>query len=124
MKNLKWFKQSKIIFCFLITVACTGIVSYVFTRKSTIEEIGLVSTNYLTVYEQPVKVDNFVNRYSFFLDDEKAEYIEAITQAKQENVLNITVGRNKEKFTLRIFLLSKSITSFVFKNCIDELIFS
>ena len=27
-------------------------------------------------------------------EDEKAEYIEAITQAKQENVLNITVGRN------------------------------
>lgn len=27
-------------------------------------------------------------------EDEKAEYIEAITQAKQENVLNVTVGRN------------------------------
>ena len=27
-------------------------------------------------------------------EDEKAQYIEAITQAKQENVLNITVGRN------------------------------
>lgn len=27
-------------------------------------------------------------------EDEKAEYIEDITQAKQENVLNITVGRN------------------------------
>ena len=27
-------------------------------------------------------------------EDEKAEYIEAITQAKKENVLNITVGRN------------------------------
>ena len=27
-------------------------------------------------------------------EDEKAEYIDAITQAKQENVLNITVGRN------------------------------
>ena len=27
-------------------------------------------------------------------EDEKAQYIEAITQAKQENVLNVTVGRN------------------------------
>lgn len=27
-------------------------------------------------------------------EDEKAEYIEAIAQAKQENVLNVTVGRN------------------------------
>ena len=27
-------------------------------------------------------------------EDEKAEYIEAISQAKQENVLNVTVGRN------------------------------
>lgn len=27
-------------------------------------------------------------------EDEKAKYIEAITQAKQENVLNVTVGRN------------------------------
>ena len=45
------------------------------TRKSTLEEVGLVSTNYLTIYEQPEKVDNFVNKYSFFLDDEKAEYI-------------------------------------------------
>ena len=55
MKNSKWFKQGIIIFCFLITVACTGTISYVLTRKSTLEEIGLVSTNYLTVYEQPEK---------------------------------------------------------------------
>ena len=75
MKNLKWFKQGKIILCFLVVVVCTGIISYVLTRKSTLEEVGLVSTNYLTVYEHPVKVDNFVNKYSFFLDDEKAEYL-------------------------------------------------
>lgn len=75
MKNSKWFKQGTVILCFLITVVCAGTVSYVFTRKSTLEEIGLVSTNYLMIYEQPEKVDNFVNKYSFFLDDEKAEYI-------------------------------------------------
>ena len=75
MKNSKRFKQSIVIFCFLITVVCTGAISYVLTRKSTLEEVGLVSTNYLTIYEQPEKVDNFVNKYSFFLDDEKAEYI-------------------------------------------------
>ena len=75
MKDLKWFKQGIVILCFLIMVACTGAISYVLTRKSTLEEVGLVSTNYLTIYEQPEKVDNFVNKYSFFLDDEKAEYI-------------------------------------------------
>lgn len=64
----------------MITVACAGTTSYVLTRKSTLEEIGLVSTNYLTVYEQPVKVDNFVNKYSFFLDDEKAQYITGLCQ--------------------------------------------
>lgn len=75
MKNLKWFKQGIVILCFLITVACVGAISYVLTRKSTLNEVGLVSINCLTVDEQPVGVGNFVNKYSFFLDDEKAEYI-------------------------------------------------
>lgn len=75
MKNSRWLKQGTIVLCLLITMTCSGVLSYVLTRKSTLEEIGLVSTNYLTVYEQPVEVENFVNKYSFFLDDEKAEYL-------------------------------------------------
>lgn len=75
MKNSKWFKQGMIILCFLVALACTGTISYVLARKAVLKEIGLVSTNYLTVYEHPAKVDNFVNKYSFFLDDEKAEYL-------------------------------------------------
>lgn len=59
----------------VFSILLVSTLSIIATRKSTLKEIGLVSHNYLTVYEHPVKVENFVNKYSFFLDDEKAEYL-------------------------------------------------
>lgn len=62
----------------VFSILLASIISIIVTRKSTLKEIGLVSYSYFAIEEHKVVQENFENRYSFFLDDEKAEYITSL----------------------------------------------
>ena len=69
--STKWAIGVVVVAAFIIAVLST----IVLTRSLTLREVGIVSRNYFDIEPEPVKLENFENKYSSFLDDEKAEYI-------------------------------------------------
>lgn len=69
--STKWAIGVVVVATFIIAVLST----IVLTRSLTLREVGIVSKNYFDIEPEPVKLENFENKYSSFLDDEKAEYI-------------------------------------------------
>lgn len=95
-----WQKVCIIAGNFLLAIGLSMILSSFYTRQATLREIGLVSDKFLTVYEEPVVVENFENKYSFFLDDEKAQFIVGLCEDFSVNSDLVVAILMKENPTL------------------------
>ena len=65
------------------------------------EKTGIVSTKWLNVEEKIPYIENFKNPYSVFLDDEKAEYIIAMSQNFKVDPILVVSILEKENPTLK-----------------------
>lgn len=66
--------------CLTALLIILGLSACYLVRKITLHQVGLVSENFLTVEDEPVKAVDYVNPYSFFLNDEMAYYIMGLCQ--------------------------------------------
>lgn len=59
----------------LCLVASAILFTSIYTRKVTLEEVGITSKSFFSVEQRVHYIKDFENKYSSFLDDEKAEFI-------------------------------------------------
>lgn len=78
MKKIKIICALSLLFVLSITGAI--LATRYFTVKEVSEKTGIVSAKWLSVEERIPYIENFENPYAGFLDDEKAEYIIAMSQ--------------------------------------------
>lgn len=64
----------------LCLVAFAILGTSIYTRKATLEEVGITSESFFSVEQRVRYIKDFENKYSSFLDDEKAEFICALSR--------------------------------------------
>lgn len=86
---------------FVASIALAVLTTRYFTLKEASEKSGVVSVKWLSLEEKFPYIEDFENPYSIFLDDEKAEYIVAISKSFNVDPTLVVSILEKENPTLQ-----------------------